>query len=135
MIHGGTTFRNEKDYLKYLKNKKVSLDKKEYWSVEYLDKKIGRKVDIFRPKMPLKEDAKYRDWKIMFEKYIPLLKDNIILIGVSLGGIFLAQYLSENKFPKKILATYLVSPPFDNTCIDEDLVGGFKLKKDLSLIQ
>jgi hypothetical protein len=28
-----------------------------------------------------------------------------------------------------------VCPPFDDTCFDEDLVGGFKLKKDLSLIE
>jgi predicted alpha/beta hydrolase family esterase len=51
-----------------------------------------------------------------------------------LGGIFLAQYLSENRFPKKILSVYLVCPPFDNTLIGEDLAGGFKLKKDLSLL-
>lgn len=135
MIHGGTTFKNEKDYLNYLKNKKVSIEKKDYWSAEYLDKILGKKCDIIRPKMPLSEDAKYRDWKIVFEKYIPLMKNNIILIGVSLGGIFLAKYLSENKFPKKILSIYLVSPPFDDTCQEDDLVGGFKLKKDLSLIE
>jgi len=58
-----------------------------------------------------------------------------ILIGNSLGGIFLAKYLSENKFPKKILATYLICPPFDNTLPDETLVGGFELKEDLSLLE
>jgi predicted alpha/beta hydrolase family esterase len=26
-------------------------------------------------------------------------------------------------------------PPFDDTCFEEDLVGGFKLKSDLSLIE
>ena len=57
------------------------------------------------------------------------------MIGNSLGGIFLAKYLSENKFPKKILSVYLVCPPFDDTCFNEDLVGGFKLKSDLSLLE
>ena len=52
-----------------------------------------------------------------------------------MGGIFLAKYLSENKFPKKILATYLICTPFDNTLSEEDLVGGFELKSDLSLIE
>jgi len=29
----------------------------------------------------------------------------------------------------------MICPPFDNTCPQEDLVGGFKLKSDLSLIE
>ena len=85
--------------------------------------------------MPQSDDAKYEDWKINFERYFPYLRNNIILIGGSLGGIFLAKYLSENRFPKKILATYLICPPFDDTVIGEDLAGGFKLKSDLSLLE
>jgi predicted alpha/beta hydrolase family esterase len=63
------------------------------------------------------------------------LKNGVILIGSSLGGIFLARHLSENIFPKKIKAVILVAPPFNNSLSDEDLVGGFKLKGDLSLIE
>ena len=63
------------------------------------------------------------------------MRNKIILIGSSLGGIFLAKYLSENKFPKKIISTYLICSPFDNTLEGEDLVGGFKLKSDLSLLE
>jgi predicted alpha/beta hydrolase family esterase len=85
--------------------------------------------------MPLSENAKYDEWKIHFERYFPYLRNNIILIGSSLGGIFLAKYLSENKFPKKILSTYLICTPFDNSIPTEDLVGGFKLKSDLSMIE
>lgn len=85
--------------------------------------------------MPLQDNAKYNEWKIHFEKYIPYLQDNMILIGSSLGGIFLAKYLSENKFPKKILSTFLIAPPYDNTLPGEDLVGGFRLKSDLSLLE
>ncbi len=132
IIHGGTTFKSKKDFINYLKNKKVSLDKKTSWATDYLDKNLGKDFDIIRPKMPLKEDAKYEEWKIFFERYFPLLKNNIILIGVSLGGIFLARYLSENKFTKKIKAVFLICPPFDNTTGGEDLVGGFRLGKDLS---
>ena len=43
--------------------------------------------------------------------------------------------MSENKFPKKILSTYLVCPPFDDTCFEEDLAGGFRLKANLSLME
>lgn len=36
---------------------------------------------------------------------------------------------------KKLLSTYLICPPFDNTLMGEDLAGGFKLKTDLSLME
>lgn len=135
IIHGGMTFKNKKDYLRFLKTRPISLEKRESWTGNYLDKKLGKQYEIIRPMMPLKDDSKYQEWKIHFERYIPLLRKNLTLVGYSLGGIFLAQYLSENKFPKKILATYMIAPPFDDTIKGEDLVGGFKLKADLSLIK
>ncbi len=135
LIHGGMTFKNGKDYLRYLKTKKVSTEKKVYWAGEYLEKSLGKRFEIISPRMPLQDNAKYRDWKILFERYIPLLKGNFILIGSSLGGVFLAKYLSEHKLPKKALSTYLVCPPFDNSLPGEDLVGGFDLKSDLYLLE
>jgi predicted alpha/beta hydrolase family esterase len=134
LIHGGMTFKNRKDYLRYLKTREVSLEKYKSWTGGYLDEKLGKRFQIIRPRMPLADNAKYQDWKIAFERYFPYLKNGLVLLGVSLGGIFLAKYLSENKFPKKIGALYLVCPPFDNTLPGEDLVGGFRLKADLSLI-
>lgn len=133
-IHGGVTFKNKKDYLSFLKNRDISLQKTK-WSDAFLDQEIGQDFEIIRPRMPLQDNAKYEEWKIHFERHFPYLKDNIILIGSSLGGIFLAKYLSENKFPKKILSTYLICPPYDNTLSEEDLVGGFRLKSNLSLLQ
>ena len=49
--------------------------------------------------------------------------------------MFLAKYLSENVLNKKIISAYLVCPPFDDDLIGEDLVGGFELGEDLSLIE
>ncbi len=135
MVHGGMTFKTQKDYLNYLKNKEIKLEKKPRWTEEYIDTQLGNKFQIIRPRFPLQDNAKYSDWKTWFERYIPYLENNVILIGGSLGGIFLAKYLSENIFPKKILSVYMICPPFDDTTPTEDLVGGFKLKSDLSLIE
>ena len=135
MIHGGETFKNKRDYIHFLKTRKISIEKKMKWGDYYLNKELGKNFEIIRPRMPLQDNAKYGDWKIYFERHFPYLRNNIILIGGSLGGIFLAKYLSEHKFPKKILSTYLVCPPFDNTIPGEDLVGGFQLKTELSLIE
>lgn len=135
ILHGGMTFKNRKDYLSFLRRRTISIDKKSNWTHGYFDRELGKKFEIIRPRMPLSDNAQYDEWKIHFERYFPYLRNNIILVGESLGGIFLAKYLSEHKFPKKILSVYLVCPPFDNTLSGEDLVGGFKLKNDLSLIE
>jgi len=129
------TFKNKKDYLHFLKTRKISLEKRISWSGDYLDKQLGKGFHVIRPRMPLQDNAYYEDWKIHFERYIPELKGDVILVGSSLGGIFLAKYLSENKFPKKILSTFLICPPFDNTLEGEDLVNGFKFKSDLALLE
>lgn len=134
IVHGGNTLKNRKGYLSYLKTRKISIKKRVSWSGDYLEEKLGRNFEIIRPRMPLQDNAKYDEWKIHFERHFPFLRNNIVLIGISLGGVFLAKYLSENKFPKKILSTYLICPPFDDTIPTEDLVGGFKLKRDLSLL-
>lgn len=135
IIHGGMTFKNKKDYLSFLLNRPVSTEKKVTWSADWLDKKLGKDYEIIRPRMPLQDDAKYEEWKIHFERFIHLLRNGVILVGSSLGGIFLAKYLSEHKFPKKIQGVFLICAPFDNTIEGEDLVGGFKLKADLSLLE
>lgn len=134
-IHGGSTFKSNRGYLHFLKTRLLSIEKKISWNDAYLDKKLGAKFHVIRPRMPLQDNAKYKEWAIHFERFFPQLKDNLILIGQSLGGIFLAKYLSENKFPKKIRATYLVCPPFNDTLPVEDLAGGFRLKSDLSLLE
>src|SRR3989344_2696314 len=135
VIHGGNTFKSDKDYFRYLKTRPISLEKRVRYYEDYFDKTLGKKFEIIRPRMPLQDYAKYKDWKIYFKRHIPHLRNNIILMGGSLGGIFLAKYLSEHKFPKKILATYLVCSPFDNTLPKQSLAGGFKLKPNLSLLE
>ena len=135
LIHGGMTFKNRKDYVHFLKTRKISIKEKVRWYGAYLKKQLGKNFEIIRPRMPLQDNAQYEDWKIHFKRYFPLLKDNVILVGSSLGGIFLAKYLSEQKFPKKILATYLICPPFDNSLPGEDLVGGFRLRANLSSLE
>lgn len=134
-IHGGMTFKNNKDYLNYLKHRTIRLNHEENWEDFFLGEKLGKNFHLIKPRMPCKENARYEEWKIHFQRYMPLLKNNVVLVGYSLGGVFLAKYLSENKFPKKIVSVYLVASPFDDTIYNEDLAGGFKLKKDLSLIE
>ncbi len=135
LIHGGMTFKDRKGFLEDLRTKEISLEKTRSWSREFLDEELGEEFDIIRPKMPLKENADYESWKIWFERHFEFLRDGVVLIGNSLGGIFLARYLSENEFPKRIASTILVCPPFDDSIPGEDLTNGFELGEDLSLLE
>ncbi len=61
--------------------------------------------------MPNALNAKYLEWKILLGRLAPCFNKEAAFIGHSLGGIFLAGYLAENEFPKKILA-FFDSRPF-----------------------
>jgi predicted alpha/beta hydrolase family esterase len=80
--------------------------------------------------MPNKNNAVYEEWKIWFSRLKEFLLDDVVLVGHSLGGIFLAKYLSENIFAKKIKAVFLVAAPFDHVCPGEFLVS-FQLPSSL----
>jgi len=134
-IHGGMTFKTQEDYLEYLKTREIKIEEKITWTGKFLKEALEEDCQIIKPRMPLSDNSQYEEWKIHFERHFDQLKDNIILLGQSLGGVFLAKYLSENKFPKKILSVYLVCPPFNNTLIGENLAGGFELQTDLSMIE
>ena len=131
IIHGGNAFEKYEDYLLYLKSKEITLDKLNFkdWK-RNLSEVLGNDYQVLTPQMPNSYNARYVEWKIWFEKLISLFDDTVVLIGHSLGGIFLAKYLSENDYPKKIKATFLVAAPY-NTENEHPLVD-FIISKDLS---
>lgn len=131
-IHGGETFDSLEAYIQYLKNCEYDpYERKEKRWKDTLEEKLGDRYVVIAPEMPTKYNAKYNEWKIWFQKVFRYLNDNVILVGHSLGGIFLAKYLSEENFPSKILATYLIAAPYDDKDSDASL-GDFVLPESLS---
>ncbi len=118
IVHGGNAFNSYNDFIENLKTKDISLEKFNQldWK-NNLNVDLGNEFDVIFPKMPNPQNAKYSEWKIWFERIIELLNEEIILIGHSLGGIFLAKYLSENSFSKKIKGLILVSPPYNTPTV------------------
>ncbi len=114
VIHGGDAFEKYEDYLENLQTKEVSLEKVRSigWKAN-LGKDLGEDFDVLLLKMPNGQNARYNEWKIWFERFIPLFNEEIILVGHSLGAIFLIKYFSENVYPKKIKATILVGAPYN----------------------
>lgn len=133
-IHGGYTFGSRKDYLGFLKSYELDPYRKKVYWINWIAKKLKNKYEVLNPDMPCEKNAKYEDWKIWFEKYIPFIKDkNPIIIGHSLGAIFLLKYFSENNFPKKVYQLHLFSP-----AVYDDGLGPEKLstfKADIKIIK
>jgi len=120
-IHGGTTFKDYDLYLDFLSHKKLHIDRFIYtpkWK-ELLQENLGVDYQVLLPTMPNTTNARYSEWKLWFEHLSELFTDNCILIGHSLGAIFLAKYLSENTLPVKIKATILIAAPYDDESIED----------------
>jgi uncharacterized protein len=133
IIHGGNTFAKQSDYIDYLKN--TEIDKSRLYSTidwkQTISDRLGDNYEVLNPRMPNASYARYDEWKIYFEALTKVLENNVILIGHSLGGIFLAKYLSENKFPKKIDALFLLAAPYEK---NGESLGDFKLGTNLDKV-
>ena len=110
-IHGGHAVDRHEEYLENLKNvplKDIFNDRSGRWH-QNLRTTLGSEYEVCTPMMPNSYNATYEEWKIWFERYIAEFHDGVILIGHSLGGIFLAKYLSENVLQIRIKALLLVA--------------------------
>ena len=128
VIHGGTTFSDYDNYLQSLTTKTLHTERfiyKPMWK-ELLQEKLGDAYQVLLPAMPNKTNARYEEWALWFRHLTDIIEDDVILIGHSLGAIFLAKYLSDNEFPHIIKATILVAAPYDDDT-DEDL-GDFRIE-------
>jgi predicted alpha/beta hydrolase family esterase len=113
-IHGGGTYADYESYINDLKSLKIeSLDyfRKVKWK-NRLAENLGDQFEVIMPDMPNKQNAKYAEWKIYFDKILDLVQCDYVLVGHSLGGIFLAKYLNENTPRRTPRKTILIAAPF-----------------------
>lgn len=134
VIHGGDAFATQEEYVSFLESCTVSLadGRGRGWKSRLIES-LGSEYGVTLPRMPNPLNARYAEWKLWFEKYIPLLEDGVVLVGHSFGGSFLAKYLSEERFPKKIRATFIIAAPYDKDS-NRDVVE-FVLPQSLALLQ
>ena len=133
IIGGGNVFDDHEGYLEslsdYVYNPIRASQSGRGWK-DGLQEDFGGEYEVVMPSMPCCDNAKYEEWKVVFERLIPYLDKKIVLVGHSLGGIFLIKYLSENIISRKIDSLHLVSAPF---WVGKEIEkkGGFTFDNDL----
>lgn len=124
IISGGEAFDSDAEYLAAIQD----------WNVRFYDGSSGWKTALYHdlsgsfnvlfPTFPCKQNAKYAEWELFFEKFaLQLDAKTTTYVGHSLGGIFLAKYFSENSIRARSL--HLIAAPFEKC-------GTFELVRDLS---
>ena len=137
-IHGGDAYKSYGEYIAALKHWKIGKSDFEGLSKggwrDALQKALGSQFQVIHMRMPNQNNVRYKEWKIWFDKFVPFMEKEVVLVGHSMGGIFLTKYLAENLLPKKIKAVFLIAPPFKGND-PKDFMADFVLPKDLKRLK
>ena len=115
MVHGADAFSEYDAFLNFLRTYPIEdpLGEAEHKSWKRsLKEELKDEYEVYYPSMPNSQNAKYLEWQIWFERYLEFLRDDVVLLGHSQGGYFLAKYLTENVLPIRVRALYLIAAPF-----------------------
>jgi predicted alpha/beta hydrolase family esterase len=129
VIHGGSCWSSYAEYLEDLKKTIFTpgASPSNNWH-QSLPKSLGSRFRVFLPEMPNWQNAKYLEWKIWFEKILQASNSRPMVVGHSLGAIFLVKYFAEERVPKAVSGLFLVSAPFILRREDPGF-GDFALRK------
>ncbi len=127
VIHGGNSFNSSKDYLHALELSEIDyqrlIDHRQKWR-EWLADQLPDD-DVLLPSFPNRDNAQYNEWVTYFNKIIPYLTEDAILVGYSLGAMFLAKYCNEYTLPMVADKIILIAPSYDDD--SKEQLGSFKV--------
>lgn len=132
-IHGGSSYSDYDAFLDSLRSDiprdLPSLPKVKRWA-DTLREDLGEGFEVFTPKMPNSQNAKYQEWKLWFERHFEYLEGDVILVGWSQGAYFLAKYLIEEELPFSVKALILLAGPFEPADFGGEDGGDFAFDTD-----
>ena len=114
IIHGGDSFSSYDDYIENLKTSTVEYERlkpQQKWK-PWIAQQMPE-ADVLLPTFPNSSNAVYDEWKIYFEKLLPLLGDDVQLVGHSLGAMFLAKYFQDNQLDNRVKKLILIAGAYD----------------------
>ena len=124
--HGGDGYDSYAEYLSSLASSNYLIEaysgEKKRWKNRIFEQLMAAGIPLYSPEFPCKQNAKYHEWKLVFELLMSKIDENALYIGHSLGGNFLAKYFLESGKKARIL--HLVAPCYG-------LGGGFDLPDSL----
>lgn len=129
-IHGGEAFDSYEEYVAFLRAYEIddpASERPVKWRDRY-EEFLGDDWQVIRPQMPSPRNAKYAEWELWFEKYVPYLRESVVLVGHSLGAVFLVRFLAANTLPVRAAQLHLVAGP-------SRVPGGFALPDDCSGVE
>lgn len=129
-VHGGEIWGSYDDYLQFLKAEPYDPFVEKNTAIKW-NRRWTENLPEYRTvrlEMPCKLNARYPEWKLVFESVKDAIDENTVLVGHSLGSNFLAKYLSENDLNNIVPQLHLVAGCFGAP-------GGFELKEDLTKIK
>ncbi len=128
-VHGGEAFDTHEAYLAFLREHTIDdpmQPSEPSWRDTYAET-LGDEWYVIKVRMPSSLNAKYEEWALWFEKYLPYIHDGAVLVGHSLGANFLAKYLAEHTLPFSVGQLHLVAGCFG-------YVAGFALPDSLERV-
>jgi predicted alpha/beta hydrolase family esterase len=84
---------------------------------------LGAAYHVRCPEIPDEESPEYEAWKEEIEQELAALDGEVILVGHSLGALFLLKYVSEEEVEKPVVGLFLVATPYVGT-------GGWEFEED-----
>ncbi len=127
LLRWGTAKENYKDFYDFVKRYEIDPyeEKRIKWS-DVLAEDLWEDFEVLEIERLLKSFADYRAREMMFEKYIPYIKDGAILVGHSLGWSFFLKYFDKKPvLLERVEKLILVAPAIEDT--EEELIGGFEV--------
>ena len=119
LVHGGEVWQDKSTY----RSKIQSGELNSYWYSKFFDDAVNGSrtswktevssyckdnyISLIKPQMPNKTNANYDEWKRVFEQWLPFMTSQTVLVGHSLGSMFLTKYLNENQLEFK--SAFLIS--------------------------
>jgi valyl-tRNA synthetase/predicted alpha/beta hydrolase family esterase len=114
LIHGGEVWKDKETYRNKIENGelnwlwyKFNHGSKKTFKTDLINFCQQNNISLLNPQMPNKTNADYTKWKMVFEQAKDYINSETVLVGHSLGSMFLTKYLNENEMNCK--AVFLVS--------------------------
>ena len=79
--------------------------------VESLGHELGNDYKIHYPQMPTEADPAMKSWKAKISSVLAKLQGKVFLVGHSIGGSILLNYLTEGEVKKSIVGLALLAAP------------------------